>query len=107
MSDPEGRRTEGLKLMFEILKQQATLDTAAALVVIAFGREFGASVVAVVLSLVLFGVSIVLCLFGMLWVAAQVGEGTEGKQPLVLLALSSSSFISGLMLFALYTLVLG
>lgn len=105
-------RKEGIKLIFEILKHLTTLNTAAALVVLAIGREVEVALGALVVALMLFGSSVVVCLFGMVSVSGLLSEGEAGADeydwgyPLRLCAVASGLFIGGFILFALYAAVL-
>ncbi len=70
--DEEQRRMETMKVHFELLKHITTLDTASALIVVAIYRDINANPIATALALVAFGLSLVVAVYGMIAVNAQI-----------------------------------
>ncbi len=72
----EGRR-EALKLYFEFFKHLTTLNTAAALVMLAIFREMEAPLVSTLTAVILLGLSLLVSLLGMAVVVRSVERAEE------------------------------
>src|SRR3712207_2334673 len=74
---------ETMKVHFELLKHITTLDTASALIVVAIYRDINANPIATALALVAFGLSLVVAVYGMIAVNAQIrlAPMARGRRP--------------------------
>jgi hypothetical protein len=77
--DLQDRARKNHEMVFEACKHFTTLDTAAALIVVAIFRETGAGVVGAIWPLVCFGISLVVCAYGMIVTALGGLENTKAS----------------------------
>jgi hypothetical protein len=70
VDDAEQHRMEVMKAHFDLLKHVTTLDTASALIVVTVSKELNATLALTTTALLLFGISLLLSVFGMLDVNA-------------------------------------
>ncbi|MDP9476232.1 MAG: hypothetical protein M3R38_11230 [Actinomycetota bacterium] len=95
MKDIEERSRKNHEMIFEACKHFTTLDTAAALIVVALFRETSTGILGALWPLVCFGLSLVVCAYGM--IATAMG-GLENERAAIS---AGSTLISGASIFFL------